>query len=149
MNLTTPRLKFGAFSTLTRIVLAASLLLTASAAAATLSVTPPAVDDNSRGKITLNIGGIPAGASLKVEKYYDFDADGQIEADELPVQGFALTDGQLPIIGCVRNINVPGDEDATADGQIRTDVLIPGAGQIAEHASGWFIYRASGNAGGF
>ncbi|HRZ55438.1 MAG TPA: putative Ig domain-containing protein, partial [Candidatus Paceibacterota bacterium] len=149
MNPTMPRLKFEAFSTLTRIVLAASLLLTASAAAATLSVTPPAVGDNSRGKITLNIGGIPAGASLKVEKYYDFDADGQIDADELPVQGFTITDGQLPIIGGVRNINVPGDEDATADGQIRTEVFMPGVGQIADHASGWFIYRVSGIAGGF
>lgn len=149
MNPTLPESRFKALLAPGPAAFALFLLLAASADAATLSITPAAVADNSRGTITLTIGGVPPGASLRVEKHFDLDADGYIDANELPVQGFTVTDGQLPIIGGVRNINVPADDDATANGQIRTEIFMPGVAQIADRASGWFVYRVSSIAGGF
>lgn len=154
MNLTIRESKIAesrtlALPLLSPAALAVGLLLTASACAATLSVSPTTVSDDYLGKITLTIGGVPTGAALMMEKYYDLDADGQIDATDLLVQGFHLTDGQLPMIGGVRNINVAGDEDGTANGQVRAEVHMPGVQQISGSAIGRFVYRVSGIAGGF
>lgn len=130
-------------------LLAVALFAQVSVRPATLSVSPAVVTNDYAGKITLAVTGVPAGAGLRVEKYIDLDDNGRIDATDLLLQGFVVADGMLPLIGGVRNINQPGDEDAAANGQARIEVLMPGVEPISGTAVGRFLYRVSGVAGGF
>jgi hypothetical protein len=121
-----------------------ALMVNPALAQADLAVTPSLVTNNYSGTITFAIDGVPAGASLAVEKYLDVNENGLIDDQEPVVQGFTLTDGQLPVIGGVRNINVPGDEDGSADGQLRTEVRFPGVEPISGGMPGRFLFRVRG-----
>ncbi len=109
-----------------------------------LTITPSLVTNNYSGTITLVITGVPAGAELAVEKYLDVNENDQIDDQDLVVQGFTLADGELPLIGGVRNINVPGDEDGAADGKLRAEVRFPGVEPISGSMSGRFVFLVRG-----
>jgi len=107
------------------------------------------VPDDYQGKITLDIRGVPSGADLRVEKFCDLDGNGRVDSTDWLLQGFVVTDGHLPVIGGVRNLNVAGDEDGIQNGQVRAEMLMPGVAPISGRAVGRFVYRVSGIAGGF
>ena len=51
--------------------------------------------------------------------------------------------GQVPLIGGVRNLNVPGDDDTSVNGVVRTELFYPGAHGILGNFTGDFLFRLS------
>src|SRR5687768_18299753 len=45
-------------------------------------------------------------------------------------------------IGGIRNVNVPGDEDGSTNGQIRASLIFPAEGESGR-AAGKFLYRVT------
>jgi hypothetical protein len=82
--------------------------------AVTFICTPAAVPNNYGGVITLNIGGLSSGESVKVQTFLDLNGNGVVDPGEPLIDVFGLTDGQVPKIGSVTNINVPFDSNAAA-----------------------------------
>lgn len=105
-------------------VIAFSLWASA-AQAAGLAIAPSAITNDLLGKISFTITGLSPGQSVLLEAYADLNLNGTIDASEPLVQGGRLTDGLLPSVGGVRNLNVPGDEDGAVNGQIRMDLQYP------------------------
>ena len=95
-----------------------------------LEVTPAAVPGDYAGMVGLSISGLPNGQSVLVEKFLDANANGVIDAGELLLQSFPLTDGQATVVGGVRNFNVPGDDDGTSNGIIRATLAYQGQSEI-------------------
>jgi hypothetical protein len=54
-----------------------------------------------------------------------------------------VTDGQRPFIGGVRNLNVPGDEDAVANGQIQVQLPYPGLSDVLNRIAMTQLVRLS------
>src|SRR5262245_34151476 len=126
-------------------------LLAGTIAAAGLAVNPPIVTNDFNGRITLTISNLPApGRTVIVERYADFDNDGVADANEPIIQSFRVTDGQVPTIGGVRNLNAPGDEDGAVNGSIRTELFSPGPDATLDRIAGNFVYKISdATPGGF
>jgi len=109
-------------------------------AAAGLSVTPPIITNDLVGSITVLITGLSAGKTVTLEKWTDFNGNGSIDiGQDYMLQSFTVTDGQLPIINSVRNLNVPGDDDGLANGQIRVGLYYPGVDTGINGAPGKLI----------
>jgi|GEM_PF-2232355 len=115
-----------------------------------LTVTPNTVTNDYVGMITLDITGVgSSGETVIIEKFYDGNGNGIIDAGERLVGSYQVTDGQVTSIGGKRNLNIPGDEDGAADGQIRVE-LPYSSHEIVGRQDGQFIYRVSpALAGGF
>ena len=79
----------------------------------TFTTTPAAVSNTYSGFITLTIAGLTNKESVVIQKYIDMNTNGVIDASDLLVQQFTLTDGTNSVIGGVTNLNVPGDLNAT------------------------------------
>jgi len=118
-------------------------------AAVTLTVTPAAITNDLSGKISLHVTGLTTGQTVRIEKYVDLNGNGVIDPLEFPVESFLVTDGQLPLIGGVRNANVPGDEDGATDGNIHVKLYYPWVDNVVDTAPGNFIYRLSDPSNGF
>ena len=115
----------------------------------TFSLTPAAVSNTYVGPITLQIGGLTNGETVVVQKFIDLNANGVIDAGDWLVQQFTLTDGQAGmVIGGVTNINVPGDTDGTANGQI-TATLNFQDGDFSQDVIGNYLYKLSSPVGHF
>jgi hypothetical protein len=127
------------------------VFLTGAVTAAGLTVSPSIVTNDFNGKITLAISNLPApGRTVIVERYADFDNDGVADASEPIVLSFRVTDGQVPTIGGVRNLNVPGDEDGAVNGQIRAELFTPGPDGTVDRIVGNFVIKVSdATPGGF
>jgi hypothetical protein len=91
------------------LVLVAGLLLSQTLSAVTFTVTPSSVSNTYNGTITLLIGGLTNGETVVIQKYLDVNASGVLAANDLLVQDFQLTVGQIGalVIGGVTNINMP------------------------------------------
>lgn len=95
------------------------LLSAASAAGAVdASVTPDTLATDSAATVTVTVTGLDPGQTVLIERYADANGNGTVDAGEFLAESHVLTDGAVSSIGGVRNINVPGDEDGTADGTI-------------------------------
>jgi hypothetical protein len=130
------------------LAIAASAGLPAVANAVGLVVTPASVSADYSGTITLNITGVVSGQTVVVEQFLDPDGDGLVGPEDKLLLRFTVTDGQRSLIGGQRNINVPGDEDLSEDGNIQTVLnfkALPEANRFSAH----FIYRVSPVSGGF
>ena len=112
-----------------------------------LAVTPPNVSADYSGTITLNITGVASGQTVVVEEFFDPEGDGLVGPQDKLLLSFTVTDGLGSFIGGHRNINVPGDEDLTQDGNIQT-VLNFKALPEANRFSANFIYQVSPATGG-
>ncbi len=108
--------------------------------AVTLMVSPAAIENDSDTQIGLTITGVTPGQKIGVERYADLNGNGAIDPGEPIVQAFRLTDGELPSVAGVRNPNVPGDDDATADGTITAHARYPGVDSV-DRVAGPYIYR--------
>ncbi|MBI3784117.1 MAG: carboxypeptidase regulatory-like domain-containing protein, partial [Deltaproteobacteria bacterium] len=129
-------------------VLVAIVLLSAAAGAATLSLTPSGVTSEYSGTVTLNIGGLSGGQVVQVDTFVDFNGSGTVDAGEMLVQSFQVTDGQALQFDGHRNGNVPGDEDGAADGKIRAVLNFKALAEYNE-AVARFVYRVIPIGGGF
>ncbi len=131
------------------LIMAAYTGWTNAALAAGLTVTPGTITNDFVGKITLTITGLPPGQTVVVERHGDFNTNGVIDAGEPVFQGGVVIDGTLPAIGGVRNLNVPGDEDGAANGQLRIELFYPGAEKGLAVIAGKYLIRVSDPASGF
>jgi hypothetical protein len=118
------------------------------AGAATLNISPSSTTTNYTGLITFTIGSVPSGQTVIVEDYADLNNNGTVDASDMLVGSFRVTDGQALSIGGVRDTNVPGDEDGVANGQIQAVLHARVQGEIAT-LSGKFLLRVSPVSGGF
>ena len=98
-------------------VAACQQIESAARAAVTFSVNPSAVSNFYAGLISLQIGGLNTGETVRIDKFLDVNSNGVIGAPDLAVQSFLLTDGQASVFHdgatAVTNINVPGDFNPT------------------------------------
>jgi len=125
-------------------VLFVSGTLLATPLAITVSVNPSTITNDYVGKISLTITNIStSGRTVRVERFMDANGNGVIDAGEVAVQSFLVTDGQLPLIGGVRNANVPGDEDNSSNAVIHVDIPYPGVDNILDHIAAQYIYKVS------
>jgi hypothetical protein len=99
----------------------------ARAAAIGLKISPPAITNDSVGKVTLTIPNLTAGKTVNVEWHADLNTNGIIDAGDQLITSFQVTDGQVPLVAGLRNLNVPGDEDGLTNGQIQVVSYYPSA----------------------
>jgi hypothetical protein len=94
-------------------------LLTCETARASVgfTITPASVSNTYYGTIQLLVTNLTPGETVTVQIYLDANTNGVVDAGDILVQQFNLTDGTNTVIGGVTNINVPGDTDNVA-GQI-------------------------------
>src|SRR5687768_14230059 len=122
------------------ILMALGTFLTASAAPTlTLSPTSVAVDANTT--ITHTITGVANGETVTIERFADVNQNGAVDFGEPALRSFVVKDGVRPTIGGVVNGNVPGDDDAAANGGIRVDLPYPGVDVILNRQPGKYIVR--------
>ncbi|MEP6810429.1 MAG: dockerin type I domain-containing protein [Chthoniobacterales bacterium] len=114
-----------------------------------LSISPSTIANNYAGAVDLTITGLDsAGQTVVVEEFLDVDHSGTINAGDLLVRKFNVTDGQVTSIGGQRNLNVPGDEDGTANSAILTRLLYS-ASEVPGRIDGTHIFRVSPSGAGF
>src|SRR5437016_4348207 len=131
------------------VLFAASLWLSPSSrGAATLTVSPTSISNTYPGSVTLQISGLTNGETVLVERFLDANRNGTVDAGELLVQSFKVTDGQVTAFGGVRDANVPGDEDGAADGQISTAFYFSASPEFGRVA-GNYVFRLSSPTGRF
>ena len=112
--------------------------------AASLTVSPPLVMNDYVGQVSLAISGLTPGKTVLVERFIDANGNGVVDAgDDVLIFSFKVTDGQVPLIGGVRNPNVPGDDDEATDGSIRVDLPFPNVDEVFSSAAVKFIFRVS------
>jgi hypothetical protein len=116
--------------------------------AASLDVSPTSVTNTFRGVVTVSVTGLTNGEPVLLEKFQDPNDNGVVDAGEALVASYVLTDGQVASIGGVRNHNVPGDEDGSANGQITSAFGFPTSVEF-ERAIGRYLYRVSSPGGRF
>ncbi len=138
---------FITHSPLSAPVLLACLLASAPARAATLSVSPSAISNAYTGAITLQVGGLTNGETVRIEKFVDGDANGIVDANDVLVQSFLLTDGLAATIGGITNLNVPGDYGPT-DGATVTPLNFQ-AGGVGQALAAQYAYVLSSPIGRF
>src|SRR5690349_14104182 len=84
-------------------------------AAVGVTPTPTAVSNLYAGTISLTVTGLNSGETVIVQKYFDANNNGVVDAGDYLVQQFQLTDGVGPtLFGSVTNINIPYDSNPTA-----------------------------------
>src|SRR5580765_3570132 len=109
---------------------------------ASLNVAPSSITNDFLGTIVLSITGLTVGETVVVEQYMDANGNGLIDTGwESMVRSFTVTDGRVLSIGGVRNVNVPGDEDGSTNGQIRVDLVYPGANETLSRIAANYLFR--------
>ena len=128
-------------NTRTSLILANLLLGFSLEAAVNFSIDPSTIGDNYLGNVTLRITGIGAGESVTVQKYLDANGNGVIDAGDLLVQQYPLTDGKASVIGGVTNINVAADTDSVP-GQITANWNLHSSG-LEQRFAGKYLFSVS------
>jgi len=108
-----------------------------------LTITPSAVTNDFVGTVSLHVTGLTTGETIRVEKFFDVNGNGIIDPGEILVESFTVTDGQVPLIGGVRNSNVPGDDDGATNGQATVNLFYPSVGTVADRIGGNYLVRVS------
>jgi hypothetical protein len=116
---------------------------------ASLAISPSTIDNAYAGPLDLTITGLDSnGQSVIIEEYYDSDASGTINAGDILLHKFVVTDGQAVSIAGHRDLNIPGDEDGLANSTIHTRFLYS-AEEIVGRIDGPHIFRVSPSGAGF
>ncbi len=119
-----------------------------SALGAGLTVSLNVVTNDAIGQINVTISGV-SGQTVLVEKFYDLNGNASVDAGDLLMQSFRVTDGLIPTLGGVTNLNVPGDADGTVNGQIQVQLDYPGRDSIYSRIEGLWLYRVSSPSNAF
>lgn len=131
------------FTKLSRIaLLTPAFVASLSASAATFTVTPSTVSNDYSGVITFQMDGLTPGETVNVVQFYDFNGNSKVDGADFGVRSDAITDGHLPTIGGVTDPNVMGDDDAKADGSIRSTLRFSAAPDLARGV-GHYVFRFS------
>lgn len=117
--------------------------------AASLTVSPAQVMNDYVGQVSLSISGLTPGKTVVVERFIDVNGDGLVDAGDALTFSFKVTDGQVPLIGGIRNPNVPGDDDGAANSSIRIDLPFPNVDGVFSSAAAKHLFRVSDPQGGF
>jgi hypothetical protein len=128
-------------------VLTTALSLTSSHAVS-LTMNPSSVNSAFAGWITNTLVGIGAGQSARFETFLDLNGNGSIDASDILVQSFRVTDGQVTSVAGIRNRNIPGDDDGATNGQIQC-VRFSGVKAEAAWGIAHYVIRASSPEGQF
>ena len=123
-----------------------SLLSGLVARAISLALNPTSITNDYVGALTLSIGNLTPGMTVTVECYADLNTNGVIDAGDLLLKQFQVSDGQVPLVAGVRDLNVPGDEDGLTNGQIRAVLEFPPTGG-GSFGVGKGLFRVSDPAG--
>lgn len=116
--------------------------------AVTFTVSPSTVSNTYSGNITLQVAGLTSGDTVVVQKFLDINSNGIIDAADLLVQQFQLTDGQAGmVIGGITNFDVPGDLDTTA-GTITAQLHFYN-GDFSQRIAGKYLFKLSSPVGHF
>lgn len=107
-----------------------------------LSVTPASLPIDSTSDVVLQVSGLTAGETVRIERYLDLNASGTIDATDRLLQSSLVTDGTASLIGGQAYPAKPGDEDATVNSQLTTRFSIPGSPELAR-AVGAHLIRVS------
>lgn len=92
-----------------------------------LSVSPNSASADAPVDLMIQADAASVGNTLRVEVFSDPNGNGVVDSGESAVERYAVTDGvSSPSMGGVVNWNVPGDEDGTANGSIRTRLRLFG-----------------------
>jgi hypothetical protein len=98
--------------------------LSTTLAAVTFTNTPSTISNTYAGNITLQINGLTNGETVVFQEFIDANTNGVIDAGDMLVQQFQLTDGQPGmVIGGVTNPVVPGDT-TPRDGAITAQIVV-------------------------
>jgi len=109
-----------------------------------ITVNPTQITNNYAGSILLSISNLSsAGVKVRVDRFLDINSNGVVDGNEWAGQSFYLTDGQEPLLGGVRDANVPGDDDGLANQTIQSHVPYPSVNLTLEHVAGPYIYRVT------
>ena len=120
-----------------------SFLAGFSGVAATLTVSPAIITNDYKGIITLQIA-VPSGSTVRIDKLVDLNTNGVIDSSDMLLESSVITDGQVPTIGGVRNLNVPGDEDGAVNGAIRVEFRYPGIAATLSMLAANYLFRVVG-----
>ncbi len=131
---------------LVRICVVAALALLSFApdarAAITLTLGQSSISNYFTGSVSVTVTGLTNGESVFLERFVDVNNSGTVDAGDLLVCRVVLTDGVAPSIGGVRNVNVPGDDDGTANGTIQAKVNFPDTTGF-DHFVGNYLMRVT------
>ena len=115
---------------------------------ASSNTTPSQIIDTYSGSIQFNVTGLNNSETVRIEEFLDRNDNSTIDTADALVQSIQITDGQVFSIGGVRDINVPGDEDQSVNGQILTRVSFPDSVEFVRIA-GRHLIRVSSPSGRF
>src|SRR5258706_7749706 len=94
-------------------------------AAVSFNETPTAVSNLYTGTLTLQIAGLNSGDTVVIQKFFDANTNGLVDAGDFLMQQFQLTDGQGPsLLAGVTNVNLPWDSNPAA-GAITAQLGLP------------------------
>ena len=79
--------------------------------AATLTVSPAVTSNTYSGVITLTITGLTNHEPVVLQKFLDANTNGLIDAGEVMLDQFSLSESGVTTIGGITNLNVPFDSD--------------------------------------
>jgi hypothetical protein len=127
-------------------IIAAASLFT-SHAAITLNLSHTSLPQDTNAVLVHTISGLTSGEKVTVERIADLNNNGAADPAEPSLRTFSVTDGARSMIGGVVNGNVPGDDDAVANGTIRVDLNFPGVDVILGRLPGRYIIRVTGPSG--
>ena len=116
-------------------------------AAVVFTITPSAISNTYNGPITLSVTGLTNTETVVVQKFLDANTNNVIDAGDILWQQFNLSDGTNFVIGGVTNINVPGDSDGTANGQITAKLNFQA--DFAQTVVGKYLFKLSSPGGHF
>lgn len=111
-------------------------------AAATITVTPAAIPNTYSGPLSVQLTGVPNGATVRVEVLHDFNGNNAVDAGDVLLKRFTLTDGTIPTIGGRTNSNVPADLDGAANGALNVTLDYRNTSAM-DHVAGSYILRLS------
>jgi hypothetical protein len=104
------------------------------------TVSPATVSSNSSANIAITVTNLPMpGATVRVERILDLNANGTADIGEPVVQSFLVTDGQAALVGGVPNPNIPGDDDGSALGGLTTHISLPTSSEMGRTAGSYLI----------
>ncbi|HZV34002.1 MAG TPA: carboxypeptidase-like regulatory domain-containing protein [Verrucomicrobiae bacterium] len=108
-----------------------------------MNISPSIVSNNYVGPITLTIGNLTASQKVVIGEFLDANGNGTIDSGEYEVRHFAVTDGVQSILAGATNINVPGDTDGTANGQITVVLNYPGVNPTLSGIAANYLFKLS------
>ena len=111
--------------------------------AADLGVRPGEIGTDFQGSIDYEIGDVPPGASVVLERFWDVDGNEMIGGADVLLDRYLVGDGEASRIGGTINGNVPHDTDGQADGRIAAGIAFAAGETSTDRIAGRYLVRAS------